>query len=152
MKFVVRRVGDMRIVLRGRMDGEAMREDGARLTALSTSSQDVIIDMWDVDYIDESGLGAIVYLEKRLRAVGRRVFITRLTGQPLEYLHKLGCTDLILPDDHPQTHMRALWAQRATSGKTPGVDKSEWTMEDRASGDRPLAGRSDGEAASASLF
>ena len=142
----------MRIVLRGRMDGEAMRVDGAGLTALSTSYQDVVIDMWDVDYIDESGLGAIVYLAKRLRSSGRRVFVTRLTGQPLEYLHKLGCTDLILPDDHPEVHRSTapgLQLGFGTGAKPAKGHIGIWAAQERVASD--LATASDPNGAEAGV-
>lgn len=46
--------------------------------------QDVEVDLSNVTFLDSSGIGAIVYLYKRLVANNRRMRIENVTGQPLE--------------------------------------------------------------------
>lgn len=46
--------------------------------------KDVELDFTRVDFVDSSGIGAVVYMYKRLTARGHTLIISGLNGQPLE--------------------------------------------------------------------
>ena len=73
---------------------EAMRPD---LDALIDGENDVVLDLSGCRFIDSSGVGAMVFLHKRLRARGYRVNATGLHGQPLKLLRHLGIASLMSP-------------------------------------------------------
>lgn len=50
---------------------------------------DVVVDMSGVTFIDSSGVGAIVFLFKRLGAQERKLTLARAAGQPAELLKML---------------------------------------------------------------
>ena len=66
----------------GKMDGRAISKTRQIFEELARADQDVMLDMSAVEYIDCSGVGAIVYLLKRLRASGHGVKVVNLKGQP----------------------------------------------------------------------
>jgi anti-anti-sigma factor len=69
-------------VAEARMDGATIRKTREIFEGLANSHQDVMLDMSAVEYIDCSGVGAIVYLLKRLRASGHSIKVVNLKGQP----------------------------------------------------------------------
>jgi anti-anti-sigma factor len=73
---------------------EAMREVFERL---STSDDDVTIDIARVRFIDSSGVGAIVFLFKRLKMRGRNLMIANAQGQPQRLFIQLRLTFLLAP-------------------------------------------------------
>lgn len=46
--------------------------------------REIEVDLTNVSFLDSSGVGAIVYLYKRLVASDRRMRIENVSGQPLE--------------------------------------------------------------------
>lgn len=70
----------------------AMREE---LDSLAAGDADVLLDLSECRFIDSSGVGAIVYLHKRMRIRGYRVMATGLGGQPLKLLRHLGIAGLL---------------------------------------------------------
>lgn len=56
---------------------------------LETLKHDVFVDLRDVPFIDSSGIGAIVFLYKRLRCLGKELEIRNLQSQPLELIQLL---------------------------------------------------------------
>lgn len=74
----------------------AMREE---IDAIAAGDADVIIDMSQCRFIDSSGVGAIVYLHKRMRTRGYRVQLSGLQGQPLKLLRHLGIAGMLSADD-----------------------------------------------------
>jgi anti-sigma B factor antagonist len=51
---------------------------------LAEASEDVVLDLSKVEFVDSSGLGALVFLHKRLVSRGHRLKIIGLRGQPLQ--------------------------------------------------------------------
>ena len=77
--------------LAGALDAEgamALRPGFERLAQDAT--QDVLLDLSAVSYLDGAGIGAVAFLFKRLTAKGRRVRLQGATGQPLATLRALG--------------------------------------------------------------
>lgn len=62
---------------------------------LAECGEDVAIDMSDVGFIDSSGVGAIVFLYKRLLEGKHKLRLEKLTGQPLQLLTYLRLNDLV---------------------------------------------------------
>ena len=56
---------------------------------LDTLQHDVDVDLKEVPFIDSSGIGAIVFLYKRLRCLGKEMSIINLQSQPLELIQLL---------------------------------------------------------------
>jgi anti-sigma B factor antagonist len=56
---------------------------------LAQAEEDVILDLTKVDFVDSSGLGALVYLHKRLISNGHRLRVVGLKGQPLQLFTNL---------------------------------------------------------------
>ncbi len=79
--------------IEGDFDAAAAREIKPRLEQLAASGKNVTVDMSAVEFIDSSGVGALVFLHKRLIASGQKVIVTGLNGQPLELLTYLRLAD-----------------------------------------------------------
>ncbi len=73
-------------------DFDALTVDSLRplLDAIvNTDTCDVHIDLSQVEFIDSSGVGALVFLFKRLRSKNRHLTLGGATGQPLDLLKYL---------------------------------------------------------------
>lgn len=53
---------------------------------LAVQDNDVVVDLSEVHFIDSSGIGAIVFLYKRLVAQKHNMVLIGVTGQPKELL------------------------------------------------------------------
>ena len=84
-------------------DVRVLRQDFERL-ALSQS--DVVIDLARTEALDGSGVGALVYAFKRLRASGKRLTVRNVSGQPLNLLNESGLLRT-LGSERPEGFLRA---------------------------------------------
>lgn len=85
------------IQLSGEMDALGCSKIRPVLEALSKQEHaHTVLDIAQVSFIDSSGIGAIVFLFKRLKAQGRTMEITGVQGQPQE-LMKLLRIDAAIP-------------------------------------------------------
>ena len=74
-----------KLSLSGQLDAMAvdrLRPELARIA--ETEQHDVSLDFSDVDFVDSSGIGAVVFMYKRLTSRKLRMTVTGLHGQPLE--------------------------------------------------------------------
>lgn len=62
---------------------------------LAAGDEDVVLDLSRVEFLDSSGVGAIVFLYKRLRARGLMLLLRDPKGQPLGLLSHLRMMDLV---------------------------------------------------------
>ncbi len=77
--------GVMIFTLTGSLDIGTVSSMKADLDALlSTGQHKVIFDLYDLEQIDSSGIGAIIALFKRVKSNKGEVKISRLVGQPKE--------------------------------------------------------------------
>jgi anti-anti-sigma factor len=56
---------------------------------LAQAEEDVILDFSKVEFVDSSGLGALVFLHKRLVSKGHKLRVVGLRGQPLQLFTNL---------------------------------------------------------------
>lgn len=77
------------IKLAGAFDAAAAADARPRLDTVIEGDGDVVFDLSDVDFIDSSGIGAIVFLFKRLTAKGRGLRLAGVHGQPLQLMEFL---------------------------------------------------------------
>lgn len=76
------------------MDAAEMDRLRKLFEELATGSDDIVIDLSGVNFIDSSGIGGIVFLYKRLFALGRQLTLINADGQPLRLLTHLRMTNL----------------------------------------------------------
>ncbi|UTW46883.1 STAS domain-containing protein [Bacterioplanoides sp. SCSIO 12839] len=62
---------------------------------LAVNGSDVIVDLSEVRFIDSSGIGALVFLYKRLVAQQHQMVLIGVQGQPKELLDILKITNTI---------------------------------------------------------
>lgn len=74
----------------GSLDASRIRESRVEFERLALAKEDVTIDMAEVEYIDPSGVGALVYVLKRVRAAGRNFRLINARGQPQQLLVEVG--------------------------------------------------------------
>jgi anti-anti-sigma factor len=84
--------------IEGDMDASAMSDMKSLFEEISQSGEDVRLDMRNVDFIDSSGVGGLVFLFKRLKMAARRLEIINLDGQPKRLFLQLNLTFLL--SDH----------------------------------------------------
>lgn len=77
------------------MDAITMAEMKNTFDELAEAKENVEIDMSDVEFIDSSGVGGLVFLYKRLLASGFKLTIKNVGGQPLRLLTHLRMQGLI---------------------------------------------------------
>ncbi len=60
-----------------------------QIERLAESGEDVTLDLSKVEFVDSSGLGALVFLHKRLVSKGHKLKVVGLRGQPLQLFTNL---------------------------------------------------------------
>ncbi len=83
------------VVIEEDLDAAAVAAIKPLLEELSVAEEDVILDLSGVDFIDSSGVGAIVFLYKRLRSRNFLLLLREPKGQPLGLLSHLRMMDLV---------------------------------------------------------
>ncbi|KII79394.1 STAS domain-containing protein [Vibrio renipiscarius] len=79
------------LVIDGNLDAAGSRSAQPHLDEIiaDPSHAEIEIDLTHVGFLDSSGIGAIVYLYKRLVERQRNMRIENATGQPLEIINLL---------------------------------------------------------------
>ena len=80
---------DFIIKLHGEFGADTIKDMIDEIEAYSKLSTNIIFDLEHVNFIDSSGIGAIVFLYKRMSAKGFTVCVSGLTQQPLELFQML---------------------------------------------------------------
>jgi len=84
----------MRVRLYGALDDAGARAMQAEVMGLPWGPQgDLLLDVAGVDVIDEDGLGALLFLGRRLAAQRHRLLLTGVRGSWLARLRDLGLAD-----------------------------------------------------------
>ena len=88
---------DMAIQLSGEMDALGTKQIQAQLEEIAEIRRSVslVMDLGEVTFLDSSGVGALVFLFKRLRAEGGELTLVNVHGQPYELLHLLRVNNAI---------------------------------------------------------
>ncbi|MCG3866017.1 MULTISPECIES: STAS domain-containing protein [unclassified Photobacterium] len=85
------------LALQDEFDAQKARELESEFDVLSqTERMELVIDMTQVQFIDSCGIGAIVFLYKRLKSRGRRLRLLNVNGQPRELMQMLRI-DKVIP-------------------------------------------------------
>ena len=77
------------IKLHDEFDAELVKSMRTELEAFSELSTNIVVDLNDVKFIDSSGIGAIVFLYKRMRAKDYNLSVVGLGVQPSELFKML---------------------------------------------------------------
>ncbi len=83
--------GDLILSLSGEMDAHGCSQIKPVLEEIvaTVQTKNVLLDLNNVEFIDSSGIGAIVYLFKRLKAQHQSLVIRGVHGQPKELMELL---------------------------------------------------------------
>ncbi|KLV02641.1 anti-anti-sigma factor [Photobacterium aquae] len=85
------------LTLPNEFDAHLAKQMEPEFEALSqTDSNELIIDMTQVQFIDSCGIGAIVFLYKRLKIRGKPLSLLNVNGQPRQ-LMKMLRIDKVIP-------------------------------------------------------
>ncbi len=95
--------GSIRICIIGEMDAIGCGETRPAFQQIIDESTEamVALDLSQVTFLDSSGIGAIVFLFKRLRSKGSDLTIQCVSGQPRELLELLRIDQAINVDWNP---------------------------------------------------
>ena len=79
---------DLAVSLQGEFDALACKQirPEFELVANDSNRKNVILDLSQVTFLDSSGIGAIVFLFKRLRVQGYELTLSNVQGQPKELI------------------------------------------------------------------
>lgn len=91
IKRTITECGDLLIKLIGDLDALSVSEIRPEFESIAEDKQQqqIILDLEKVGFIDSSGIGAIVFLYKRLKADGRGLELMGARGQPKHLLELL---------------------------------------------------------------
>ncbi|NOH24816.1 STAS domain-containing protein [Vibrio europaeus] len=89
-------------VIDGNLDADGSRHAQPHIDEIlaENSSREIEIDFSQVQFLDSSGVGAIVYLYKRLVERQRNMRIENVSGQPLEIMNLLRINQAIPVNSH----------------------------------------------------
>ena len=91
IKRTITESGELVVTLNGDFDAVSVPEVRPELETIAETDpqQQVVLDLRQVSFIDSSGIGAIVFLYKRLKAEGRKLELSGVRGQPKQLLELL---------------------------------------------------------------
>lgn len=105
---------DLRLRLYGALDGSGARALRANAAGAASAAQgDLLLDFTGVDFIDNDGLGAVMFLFKQLAARRRRLRLVGVSDAWQARLRDLGLADLIAPPGFASPHAHAQRRRRA---------------------------------------
>lgn len=113
----------IKYVVNGEMNAQGMKIRQSDWTRLALGDHDVQLDMTNVRDLDPSGLGAILFLYKRLAAARKRFEILNASGQPLEFLTKFNAVGLMAARPAP-ARRAPLYARPALRAAIKRIDQS----------------------------
>ena len=110
--------GDVLLQAPGNYNYVVVQEARPLLEAvLRDNAGDVVLDLSRVEYLDETGVGSIAYLFKRLLLEGRALLLAGVTGQPMRILRRLQIDRAVrILDDEEFDGLRWLGRGAAASG------------------------------------
>jgi anti-anti-sigma factor len=97
------------------MDAASIKICRGEFDRLASANEDVTVDMRAVQHIDGAGIGALVYLLKRVRETGHELAVINLKGQPLRLFNDLGMAKA-LGAELPARDERPRWRPRFGMG------------------------------------
>lgn len=85
------------LIIHGNMDAEGSRSAQPYIDSIidDQNKTEIEVDFKDVQFLDSSGIGALVYLYKRLVERNRQMRIENVSGQPLEIMNLLRISQAI---------------------------------------------------------
>ena len=88
IEFISTPHSDLTIALQGEFDALACKQirPEFELIANDNHRKNVILDLSNVTFLDSSGIGAIVFLFKRIRVQGYELTLSNVQGQPKELI------------------------------------------------------------------
>jgi anti-anti-sigma factor len=90
--------GNQSIIIHGDFDALSLSQNGMRQqleSVIETAEGNIQIDLSKVEFMDSSGIGAMVFLFKRLKSRGLRLEILQPVGQPRQLLEMLRINEAI---------------------------------------------------------
>ncbi len=78
------------------MGKESIKDHIGVFEELAAANESVAIDMSRVTRLDGTGIGAVAYVQRRLKAQGHNVRVINPSGAATAMLRDLGLTDLLL--------------------------------------------------------
>ena len=90
--FSVQKVSDddLTIQITGDFDAEATENSRSEFEDIAAGwNGDITVDLSAVDFLDSSGIGAIVFLSKRLAERDRTISLSGVSGQPKQVIKML---------------------------------------------------------------
>lgn len=101
--------GETVIKINGDMDSTGCQELKPKIEKILEEMDGVslILDLFDVPFLDSSGIGAIVFMFKRLKANDKSFEIIGVNGQPKEILHLLRI-DKAIPISYMQSNLKVI--------------------------------------------
>ncbi|MEH8118048.1 STAS domain-containing protein [Aeromonas allosaccharophila] len=103
------------VVLENEFDAMAVSELRPLFETLSTHPGDILADISDVHFIDSSGIGALVFLYKRLIMNGHQMALVCGPGQPHDLLEMLHIDRVIPCHESIKAYMRSRGMMAAAS-------------------------------------
>lgn len=97
---------DQVISLSGDFDVSSVGSARPLFEDLAVNDTDVVVDLSQVRFIDSSGIGALVFLYKRLVAQKHNMVLIGVQGQPKELLDILKITNTIRVYDNLNGYLR----------------------------------------------
>ncbi len=113
-------------IVDGDMDARGMRRRQDDWTRLAVADDNVQLNLARVRKLDSSGLGAILFLYKRLTAARKKFEIVNASGQPLEFLTKFNVNALLAANQQRPTR-RVLQPAR-TAPKPPEAKSADQSV------------------------
>ncbi len=94
------------VAIEGEFDAKAVEDCRQDLQNLAGSAEKgLVFDLSDVSFMDSSGIGALVFLFKRLSAQKRSMHLIGLTGQPARLVNLLRINQTIATHDSIKAFM-----------------------------------------------
>lgn len=106
-------------VVDANLDCANIKRNRALIEELAGTKQAVTLDLANVKYIDGSGIGALVYIKKKLRAAGHDFNVINISGQPHQMLSTLGVDQMLRTPRRRPTKLRAPAAVAANAVAAP---------------------------------
>lgn len=90
------------LIINGNLDADGSRYAQPHIDEIiaDEANRDIEIDFSQVQFLDSSGVGALVYLYKRLIERQRNMRIENVSGQPLEIMNLLRIDQAIPVNSH----------------------------------------------------